>query len=524
MPTMFEKISITPKMILQKFFGYEDFREGQLEIIDSILNKHDTLAILPTGGGKSICFQIPAIIFGQKISKSQSTIVISPLISLMKDQVDALNKKGIPACFINSSQSKKAQEENLKLISEAGQTTGTKKIQSKDNCIIKKESSVQRERKYHGIKIIYVSPERLLTKKFINVIKKIKVGMIVVDEAHCINQWGNDFRPSYKKISEFYKYIKNDFVKVAFTATANKTSQDDICNTLLLKKPNIFINSFSRKNLFIEVLNCQNETIKNLSLLRIVKKYKDQTGIVYCATRKATEQVSEFLKMFEISSIPYHGGLKKEQKEFVQNNFINGKIKLIVATNAFGMGIDKSDVRFVVHYQIPGDIENYYQEIGRAGRDGLSSFCYALYFEHDIKIQTSFLKNKNNLENCIDKLKKIVRLFKTTNCRTNTILNYFGEFPENKCGNCDNCKSLFLQKPKHSLLTKVSENELILISKLIKQKHSYKNPTNFLTDAEICYLSILKPKNKIDYLKIPGIGEGWINNWWKTVAPIIDSN
>ncbi len=513
---MFEKVSISPNLILNKFFGYSEFREGQLEIVNNILAKKDTLAILPTGGGKSICFQIPALIFGQNINDPHTTIVISPLISLMKDQVDALNRKGIPSCYINSSLSKNKQNEAYKLI---------------------KQKSIETEK---CIKIIYVSPERLKSKEFINIVKEINIGMLVVDEAHCISQWGNDFRPHYKQISDFYQFINKDVVKVAFTATANKTIQDEICATLKLQNPFIYLKSFSRKNLYLEVITCESEIIKNLVMLRIINQHLGQTGIIYCATRKATENIANFLQTFNISANRYHGAVDKKEKEEIQDSFINGKINLIVATNAFGMGIDKSDVRFVIHYQMPGNIENYYQEIGRAGRDSKPSNCYCLYFPEDIKIQLSFAKyNKESQEQTkinIQKLKQIYKLFKTNKCRTNMILEYFGESPQKRCYNCDNCRksddrrnsddrdNLKLQNKsqKHSLLTKVSQAEILLIKKLLIQKYLQKKPTSFLTDTEICYLSIVKPSNKNDAMKIPGLGSGWTKMWWKTVAPVIN--
>ena len=495
---MFERIKITPEFVLKKFFGYFNFREGQLEIINKILAKKDTLAILPTGGGKSVCFQIPALIFAQNINDPQITIVISPLISLMKDQVDSLNSKGISACYINSSLSKIQQIETCKLI------------------------------EFNKIKIVYVSPERLKSKTFIDLIKKVKVGMIVVDEAHCISQWGNDFRPHYKKISDFYKYINKNVVKVAFTATANKMVQQDICQTLKLNKPFIFFKSFSRKNLFLDIVKCESETIKNLVLLRILNSHKNQTGIIYCSTRKATENLVGFLQKYNFPSTYYHGAIEKKEKEIIQNSFINEEKKLIIATNAFGMGIDKSNVRFVIHYQIPGNIENYYQEIGRAGRDGKKSRCYCLYYENDMRIQMSFIKNKSIHEKInIDKLKQIYEFLETKSCRTNMILEYFGETQSKSCNNCDNCKlrkSIQIVPVEHALLKKVSESEIFIIKKLLKKKYIYKKPTNFLTDTEICYLSFAKPKDRIDCTKIPGLGIGWANHWWKIVAPIIEAN
>jgi ATP-dependent DNA helicase RecQ len=495
---MFEKIAITPHLILQKFFGHSKFREGQLEVINNILDKKDTLAVMPTGGGKSICFQIPSLIFSQNKNNPKVTIVVSPLISLMKDQVDSLNSKGISACYLNSSLSKTKRQETLELI------------------------------KLKKIKLIYISPERLKSEEFIRVIKKIKIGMIVIDESHCISQWGSDFRPSYKEISNFYQYINKGVVKVAFTATANKVVQKDICKTLDLKNPFLFLKSFSRKNLNLEIIKCENETIKNLALIRIINKHKNQSGIIYCSTRKTTENLVGFLQKYNISTANYHGAIKKNKKEMIQNAFINGNQKLIIATNAFGMGIDKADIRFVVHYQIPGNIENYYQEIGRAGRDEKDSDCYCLYYKNDIKIQKYFIKGTDKQKKLnIEKLKKMIDLLETKKCRMNSILKYFGEIPKNNCTNCDNCKKVTNKNKahtKHPLLVKTSIPETLLIKKLIKQKYKYKKPTNFLTDKEICYLSLAKPKNKIDCMKIPGLGKGWVDAWWKTVSPIINNN
>lgn len=498
---MFERISITPTFVLNKFFGYSEFREGQLEIINHILEKKDTLAILPTGGGKSICFQIPAILFGQNIRDPKVTIVVSPLISLMKDQVDALNKKGIPACFINSTLSQNEQREIYEKLK-----PGAK----------------------NKIKIVYASPERLASKKFITQMKNVKIGMVVVDEAHCISQWGNDFRPSYKKISHFYRHINPGFVKVAFTATANEQVQTDIIKTLKLENPFKYYKSFARNNLFIDITTCDTVTAKNLTLLRILNQHKNETGIIYCSTKKETENIAKFLSNYNLSATHYHGGVEKEQKEEIQNEFISGEIKLIVATNAFGMGIDKDNVRFVIHYQVPGNIENYYQEIGRAGRDGKPSKCYTLFHKSDLKVQYGFINNQKNLEQQKinqDKLNKIINLMKTKKCRSKLVFEYFGEVQRRDCGNCDNCHRKVSNKIKeHPLLSKVSEKELQIIKRLLRKKYSFPKPSMFLTDKEVCYLSIVKPRNKRECLNIPGLGLAWVNHWWDTVSPLLSSD
>jgi ATP-dependent DNA helicase RecQ len=476
---MFKKIqSEIPKIVLNKYFGYKNFRPGQLKIISSILNKKDSLSILPTGGGKSICFQIPGIILWSQNKNPGVTLVISPLISLMKDQVDTLNSKQISACYISSLLSKQETQIKYQLI------------------------------QLNKFKFIYIAPERLQSKRFQFIISKINISLVVIDEAHCISQWGNDFRPSYKKISKYLiKYI-NKCPIAAFTATANKQTQLDICNTLKLDKPNIYYNSFKRTNLNIEVIDCHNRTIKNLALLRILKKHQNKVGIIYCATRNSVVEVSKFLNNFNFKSEYYHGGLDNKKKQIVQLSYCNGVNKLIVATNAFGMGIDVSNIRFVIHYQMPGNIENYYQEIGRAGRDGKNSNCYTLYCNSDLNIQTQFTKMKKEK---LIKLKQLNNILLNNKCRTQSILKYFGE-KSNKCNQCDVCKNM---NYKSQLMIHAHEDEIKDIKKVISlqinnQKINKKFP---ISNSIIAFIAIKKPKNNNQLLKIPGIGKGFLNVW-----------
>jgi ATP-dependent DNA helicase RecQ len=476
---MFTKIkNEIPKVVLKKYFGYNDFRPGQLEIINSILNKKDTLSILPTGGGKSICFQVPGILLSAQTQKAGVTLVISPLISLMKDQVDTLNSKNIPSCYISGLLNKQEIENKYDLI------------------------------KLNKFKFIYIAPERLESARFQKIISSKNICLVVIDEAHCISQWGNDFRPSYKKISTLLKKHTNSCPIAAFTATANKKTQVDICNTLKLNQPSIYYKSFKRTNLNIEVIKCHNRTIKNLALLRLLKKHQNQVGIIYCSTRKSVSEISNFLKDFNISSEYYHGGLDKKTKSLVQLSFCNGGSKIIVATNAFGMGIDVGNIRFVIHYQIPGDIENYYQEIGRAGRDGLDSNCYTLYYESDIKIQNQFAKNNQEKNN---KLKLLNSILINNKCRTQQILKYFGEKSKN-CNKCDVCKKTIY---KSQLMIHINNEEIFNIKKVLNlQTHNYKNTKKFpITNTLTAFIAIKKPKNKEDLLKIPGVGKGFLNAW-----------
>ena len=334
--------------ILQKYYGYKSFRKGQEEIINTILNGEDVLAIMPTGGGKSLCYQVPALCM------DGLTIVISPLISLMKDQVDSLTSMGIDASYINSSLSSEDYNQILENITND---------------------------KY---KIIYVAPERLESTEFLNIIQNKNIAQIAIDEAHCISQWGHDFRVSYKKIPYLIRNLKTRPIVTTFTATASTEVRKDILNMLDLIEPKIFITGFDRENLYINIVK---SSAKNKYLLEYIENHKSESGIIYAATRKEVEKIYEGLLKRNIDVLKYHAGMSNEDRKLNQDKFINDDANIIVATNAFGMGIDKPNIRWVIHYNMPQSIENYYQEIGRAGRDNEKSECILLFMPGDVYIQ-----------------------------------------------------------------------------------------------------------------------------------------
>lgn len=402
--------------ILKTYFGYEQFREGQETLIDCILNGQDVLGIMPTGAGKSLCFQIPALMM------RGITLVISPLISLMKDQVGALNQAGIHAAYFNSSLTWPQYRKALQLA---------------------------REGRY---RIIYVAPERLLTPEFQEFSASVEISMISVDEAHCISQWGQDFRPSYLHIVEFVKSLSRRPVLSAFTATATKAVREDIIRILKLKEPEILVTGFDRRNLFYAVKTPKD---KYAYVREYLEEHKDQSGIIYCATRKNVEEVCSGLEREGFSVTKYHAGLSDSARRQNQDAFVYDTKPVMVATNAFGMGIDKSNVRFVLHYNMPKNMESYYQEAGRAGRDGEPAECILLYSAQDVVINQFFIDNnqdnqeldpvlcKRIMEKDRELLKKMTYYCFTNECLRDYILRYFGEYGPNYCGNCENCMTQF---------------------------------------------------------------------------------
>lgn len=404
------------KKILKQCFGYDSFREGQEELVESILEGRDTFGIMPTGAGKSICFQVPALIM------EGITLVISPLISLMKDQVEGLNQAGVHAAYLNSSLT-------------AGQ--------------YQKALGLAAQGRY---KIIYVAPERLVTDSFLGFALHADISMLVVDEAHCVSQWGQDFRPSYLKIMEFIERLPKRPVISAFTATATKEVRDDIIDILLLQNPRVVTTGFDRPNLYFAV---QSPKDKYASMKNFLKLHPGQSGIVYCLTRKYVEEVYERLKGEGFSVTKYHAGLPDGERKANQEDFIYSRAEIMVATNAFGMGIDKSDVRFVVHYNMPKNMESYYQEAGRAGRDGEAAECVLLYAGQDVVTNQFFIDNNKDNQELDEMTRKLVaqrdreRLKKmtfycfTNECLRDYTLRYFGEYGSGYCGNCANCLSHF---------------------------------------------------------------------------------
>lgn len=395
----------SPASILKQTFGYDTFRPLQQEVIENVLARKDTLAVMPTGGGKSLCYQIPSLIF------DGLTVVVSPLISLMKDQVEQLRAFGVPSLFINSTLSPQAYQESM--------------------------DHVRRGE----VKLLYVAPETLLTQRILTLLDSVQVDCLTIDEAHCISEWGHDFRPEYRQLVEVRKRFPKA-VCLALTATATSRVRQDIRNTLKFSTTNEFVASFNRENLYIEVLP-KREPIGQV--IELLERYKDQSGIIYCFSRKQVDELAAYLASKKYSVRPYHAGLEDNERKTNQELFIRDDVQIIVATVAFGMGINKPNVRFVIHFDLPKSVESYYQEIGRAGRDGLPAFCTLLYSYSDVVKINYFIDQKEGDEKrvAIEHLNAIVRFAEDERtCRRKPLLNYFGEsYEADNCSNCDNCTS-----------------------------------------------------------------------------------
>ena len=404
----------TPRSILKEYFGYDDFREGQEVLIRQILSGGDVLGIMPTGAGKSVCYQVPAMLL------PGLTIVVSPLISLMQDQVTALRDAGIPAVCLHSNQDQASYFTALDAVRNG------------------------------SVRLLYAAPERLLTDSFLALTDTVAITMVAVDEAHCLSQWGQDFRPSYLRIAEFLEELPRRPVVAAFTATATRTVREDIKRLLHLQNPTELVTGFDRKNLRWIV---ERPAKKYDALLRILRRNREKSGIIYCISRRLSDEICSKLCADGFRAVRYHAGLSAEERTANQEAFLRDEVQIITATNAFGMGIDKSNVSFVVHYNMPKSMEAYYQEAGRAGRDGMPAECTLLYSPQDIRTNTFLIENAEENDRLtpeqravlrqrdFDRLHTMVQYCSATDCLRHFILRYFGEAAPTHCGNCGSCLS-----------------------------------------------------------------------------------
>lgn len=488
-------------LVLKKYYGFDHFRPLQEQIITTICTGKDTISLLPTGGGKSLCFQIPALVL------PGMTIVISPLISLMTDQVSALQKRGVEAYCLTSQESAETNNQILKKVAQ------------------------------NKVKILYVAPERLAGEAFQKLLKNTNISLVVLDEAHCLSQWGHEFRPAYVQIVTNLRWLrKNNIPWAAFTATATKKVLNELKEILELQKPAVFRASFARENLDVIVAKVNGVEEKELKLCHFVKQQlaanPRSSGIIYAATKKSTEHISRMINYYlgDLYALqknndntntkitlchPYHAGLDSKIRHQTQEQFINNTIQVISATNAFGMGVDKPNVRWVIHYQFPGSLEAYYQEIGRAGRDQELATCLLLADPGDIAIHQSFIARTQNPRQQIHEqnlLKTMIGYIDSKSCRTNTVLTYFDEEPiQDGCGMCDAC-NVRLQDKLNITHTQFTYTLLQNLAYASRKKNIHFN--FILNPLQQAWIAVLQPKTVSDFLKIPGIGPGWIDTWY----------
>lgn len=458
--------------MLQEVFGYPAFRKGQETIIRTILSGRDLLAILPTGGGKSLCYQIPALIF------DGVTIVISPLISLMKDQVETLTKKGVSAAFFNSSQTK---EEQARILNE-----------------------VRRGQ----VKLLYVSPERLVSPAFRKALAGVSISFVCVDEAHSISMWGAEFRPAYQRIPEFLNTLPKRPRLAAFTATATPRTREEIIGMLSMQNPVVLSGGFDRRNLYYEVRHPKN---KWQDLQGLLRKYRGQCGVIYCLTRNTVDHLTRKLNAEGTCAVSYHAGLSEEERKKNQDAWMRGKVLVIVATNAFGMGIDKPNVRFVIHYNMAKDVEGYYQEAGRAGRDGLPSDCIMLVSDADVAVCRFIIsrtqrKDLRMIEQ--QKLRDMQVYAGASTCLRSYLLRYFGEHAEDYCGHCSVCLARG-RFPRHVVREGEEDPQLFRILRDVRRSIAEEKgviPDKIFSDQTIHDLAARRPTTKLDCLFMEGAG------------------
>ena len=476
------------QQLLKSVFGYDSLRKGQQPLVQALMQGRDALGIMPTGAGKSLCFQLPALCL------PGITLVVSPLISLMKDQVMNLVQQGVPAAFLNSSLT-------------MGQYA--------------KATANMRQGKY---KIIYVAPERLMTERFLWAIEGLEISMLAVDEAHCVSQWGQDFRPAYLQIAQFVSRLPKRVPIAAFTATATPRVHQDIVRLLQLHEPVTVVTGFDRPNLRLRVLKPQR---KDPQLLQLMQEFEGQSGIVYCSTRKQVEQVQQLLCENGISAARYHAGLEDAERHTAQEDFVFDRVRVMVATNAFGMGIDKPDIRFVIHYNMPMDLESYYQEIGRAGRDGEPSECVLLYSGQDVRMGEFLIeKSMENAEQpdpelearARDRLRLMTWYCTSRRCLRGELLRYFGEKTSGNCNNCSVCLGETAQpdvvsRPRAAQkLLLAGDVDPQLLERLKKLRTSLAQRQGvpafvIFNDAVLRQLCLKMPSQRSELLQVSGIGE-----------------
>ena len=477
--------------LLKKHFGYDQFRPGQTEIIDNVLSQKDTLVLMPTGGGKSLCYQLPAL------KLSGTTLVISPLIALMKDQIDALKNNGIHAEFINSSQS------------------------------LDEINNVQARVQRGEVKLLYLAPERLAIASFRDFLKTLDVSLIAIDEAHCISEWGHDFRPDYRKLAA----LRADFPKtpvIALTATATEKVRQDIVGQLKLEGVRTFIASFNRPNLAYQVEPKRHAYSK---LLNYLEEYKNESAIIYCFSRKSTEALAADITEEGYTALPYHAGLNSEIRKMTQDKFIRDEVPIIVATIAFGMGIDKPDVRLVVHYDLPKTVEGYYQETGRAGRDGLPSKC-VLFYSYGDKIKQEFfidqIEDQIERQKARKKLREMLDYCEISTCRRKYLLNYFGENFDGKCDNCDVClpkrNDFEVRAKRKNIGGSAFEQALFEELRVLRKKIAdtlHVPPFVVFGDKSLIEMARYLPQDRASFANISGVGTYKLNNFGGQLIEII---